>query len=307
LAASQSDILYVDGNAGVAGSLNANNVNLSGVMSVNNPTVCSTGTAVTVAQFLVPNMINAENTAAVLILGSTYTNTYNYGSLEFQMESSVGGGFNQYPNRMRLGVQTAYSEPETATGIYIDGSDHFYNARQTFDDGSGNMTISSNFRVNNTVNVTGVTAINTAGTQGTGPEGMPVFSYYGNYGAAFGTVAAGVGLSDNSVEQYCYQNYNVWQIDFNTTTPAFSVGGATSASGTSGLVRTRNNTLDDGNGNMAVLGNIALGGSTTSGITSSEAIGVYLDAAYMNLHFKDSASTSGATWQINVPSGITQG
>jgi len=298
ITASQSDALYVDGNSGVAGSINvAYNVNCSGVVAVSNNTACSTGTGVTVGQFLVPNMINAENTAAVLILGSTYTNTYNYGSLEFQMQSSVGGGFNQRGNRMRLGVQTAYSEPETATGIYIDANDHFYNARQTFNDGSGNMTVATDLPVKSQANVAGIVSINTAGVQGTGAGGYPVLSYYGAM-AAFGGVTAGLGLSSNTVENYCYQNWNVWQVNFNTTSPAFSVGGTTAGSGISGLVRTRNNTLDDGSGNATVAGVLNLSRtSTTSGLTSSNPVGVFMDSSLLNINFKSTASAANS-WVI---------
>jgi len=96
------------------------------------------------------------------------------------------------------------------------------------------------------------------------------------------------------------------------------VGGSTAAAGTSGLVRTRNNTLDDGSGNMVVAGNLTTPGNltvavvisltgtaTTVGISCSEPVGVFLDVAYMNLHFKEAAPTSTCTWLIMNTTGAS--
>jgi len=183
---------------------------------------------------LAPNMIDGANTAAVLILGSSYTNTYNYGSLEFQMEASVGGGFNQRPNRMRLGVQTAYSEPDTATGIYIDANDRFYNARQTFDDGGGNMTVAGNLAVNGELQLK---------SSGVGILGLETNGVY--LDSAF----MNVNFQSNA------SSTNTWGVKNTSGVGAFSVSNGN-------VVTTTNNTLDNGSGAATIAGNLTVTSNT---------------------------------------------
>ena len=62
----------------------------------------------------------------------------------------------------------------------------------------------------------------------------------------------GFGMSGYTMEIYSADNINLWQLNFSTSTPAFSIGGADSTTGTQFLVKTANNVLDDGTGNLEI-------------------------------------------------------
>ena len=62
----------------------------------------------------------------------------------------------------------------------------------------------------------------------------------------------GFGISSSTLESYASTNFNFWQLTFSTSTPAFSIGGADDTGGTQFLVKTANNILDDGTGNLQI-------------------------------------------------------
>jgi len=136
--------------------------------------------------------------------------------------------------------------------LYVDGNAVVNGAlttsHNTLDNGSGGVSVSSNITMAGSL-----LQLNTGGAQGAAAGGAPVLTFYGA-ASTFGSASAGFGLSSNTLECYCYQNFNIWQIDENQTAPAFSVGGVSNGTGTAGLVRTINNVLDNGSGAASVKG-----------------------------------------------------
>jgi hypothetical protein len=79
------------------------------------------------------------------------------------------------------------------------------------------------------------------------------------------------------------------------------------AVGNNKQVKTANNTLDDGSGNMSLAGQLNLltpGGYPTVGINSNGSGGAFLEAGSLNFFFK-TAATSGASWQVSKQGGST--
>lgn len=113
----------------------------------------------------------------------------------------------------------------------------------------------------------------------------------------------GLGISTDTLEIYTDNNINFWQVGLNVTTPAFSIGGADNAAGTYSLIKTANNTLDDGSGNMSIVGNITMGSQKeiTWTNTASGNVGNMSAVQYTN-RFAFVPSSTSNYFELDTPS-----
>ena len=133
--------------------------------------------------------------------------------------------------------------------LKTEPSEQLLSKNNTLDDGSGNMTIEGIINTNTIV----ANKNNSVGDAG-GKQVLALYDQIQPFPSAPGANMYGFGISGYTLESYTTQNFNIWQLDFSVTTPAFSIGGGDNHNGTQFLVKTANNILDNGAGNISIGG-----------------------------------------------------
>ena len=128
-------------------------------------------------------------------------------------------------------------------------SEQLLSKNNILDDGSGNMTTEGLI----TSNLIYVNKNNEAGNTG-GKQVLSLYNQLQTFPSTPNSQMFGFGMSGYTLENYTADNFNFWQVNFSVTQPAFSIGGGDNGGGTQFLVKTANNILDNGAGNMSIGG-----------------------------------------------------
>ena len=137
-----------------------------------------------------------------------------------------------------------------------------------------------------------------------GTGGEEIIAIYGGL-QSFPTTSTnggmyGIGMSGYTLQLYAADNFNFWQLGMSISTPAFSIGGADNASGTQFLVKTANNTLDNGSGDMVIAGDATIGGLTQiSNGLQDETVDTPAFSEQAQFHNLTINDITGARWNMH--------
>ena len=175
------------------------------------------------------------------------------------------------PNYMQVVVDNSAG---TATLQTYDSSNSTWNTQVSFNVSNGQITLNqilniaqtiastnSPMNLDGNVSITGELSTNTLNANvnndsGGNTGGDMVLALWGgiqDFPTGTTSTMLGMGIATNgTVEAYTSSNWNIWQLNYDITKPAFSVGGGDAGqAGSQFYVASANNTLDDGSGNMA--------------------------------------------------------
>jgi len=167
--------------------------------------------------------------------------------------ATANNGLNANSGTMAFEVEPSGAVYTGSNQNYVvpvsSGMSHNITVRNILDDGYGNMTVAGS----GTFSLINANENDIYGSTG-GHEIIALSGGLLPFPTAPTSGMYGLGISNDTLEVYTTTNINFWQLGFNVSTPAFSIGGADNAAGKYSIIKSAYNILDDGSGNMTVAG-----------------------------------------------------